>query len=388
MSVYRPKGSRLYVYDFQRGGRRFLGPTGEASRRKAEDVEAERKAQASLDIAAGRHAEAEMKGALPLTLDVAAGRWWSEVGQHRADSKDCWLTIEKILDHFGNMKRLDQISDSDVARWVAATRGQLAWGKARLQNGKPGQPLSAARVNRLTVDALRRIYGRARKSWKVMIASEPDWKQHRLAEADELTRELSADEQAAITEAAHPDYERTYRFARLSGLRLGACLIRKSDVKWDLNRIDVKSKGGKLNRVPISESIRDVLAECWDDHHDFVFTYAARRTHRKTVKGRRYPITYSGLKSQWKRDRLAAAKTCPSILTFQFHDNRHTAATRILRETGNLKIAQRLLNHARIGTTAKYAHVLDEEVLAAMNATPDGDKKSRGQSRGRRRNAA
>jgi site-specific recombinase XerD len=49
----------------------------------------------------------------------------------------------------------------------------------------------------------------------------------------------------------------------------------------------------------------------------------------------------------------------------------------VLRATGNLKIAQKVLNHANIKTTVKYAHVLDEEVAAAM----DGVQKSRRKSR-------
>ena len=39
MSVYRPKGSPFYHYDFQMRGRRFHGSTGRKSRRDAEAVE-------------------------------------------------------------------------------------------------------------------------------------------------------------------------------------------------------------------------------------------------------------------------------------------------------------------------------------------------------------
>ena len=43
-----------------------------------------------------------------------------------------------------------------------------------------------------------------------------------------------------------------------------------------------------------------------------------------------------------------------------------TSGRRLLRETGNLKLVQRALNHADIKTTARYAHVLDEEVAEAI----------------------
>jgi hypothetical protein len=34
-----------------------------------------------------------------------------------------------------------------------------------------------------------------------------------------------------------------------------------------------------------------------------VFTYLAARTRNGRVKGRRYPITFNGVKTQWKRIR-------------------------------------------------------------------------------------
>ena len=52
----------------------------------------------------------------------------------------------------------------------------------------------------------------------------------------------------------------------------------------------------------------------------------------------------------------------------RLHDLRHTAATRTLRATGNLAMAQRQLGHARIETTSRYAHVLDDDLRAGLNA--------------------
>jgi site-specific recombinase XerD len=37
-----------------------------------------------------------------------------------------------------------------------------------------------------------------------------------------------------------------------------------------------------------------------------------------------------------------------------------------LRETGNLKLVQKALNHSDIATTTRYAHVLNDEIAAAM----------------------
>ena len=73
------------------------------------------------------------------------------------------------------------------------------------------------------------------------------------------------------------------------------------------------------------------------------------------IRGERYPITVSGVKTSWRRLRKAAG-----VSDFRFHDFRHDFATKLLRKTGNLKLVQRALNHADLKTTARYAHVLDD----------------------------
>jgi site-specific recombinase XerD len=62
------------------------------------------------------------------------------------------------------------------------------------------------------------------------------------------------------------------------------------------------------------------------------------------------------------------------------NDLRHDFATKLLRETKNIKLVSRALNHSKIETTTKYAHVLDEEVLAGMEAASAQRKKARNDS--------
>ena len=50
------------------------------------------------------------------------------------------------------------------------------------------------------------------------------------------------------------------------------------------------------------------------------------------------------------------------------HDTRHTTGSRFLRVTGNLKATQKLLGHARIETTTRYAHVLIDDIRSGLEA--------------------
>jgi len=109
-----------------------------------------------------------------------------------------------------------------------------------------------------------------------------------------------------------------------------------------------------------------------------VFTFVAQRTGpvEGRTRGQRYPLTAGGVRAAWKRLRDRAG-----IADFRFHDFRHDFATKLLRETGNLKLVQRALNHADIATTTRYAHFLDDEIAEAVERVAKSRNKSRSKLR-------
>ena len=359
MSVFKDARSPFWRFDFQIGGRRFFGSTKARTRREAEAVERAEREKAK------RHVAQAKAAATSLRLDDVAGRYWQEVGQHHAGADDTWRQIEKLIAFFGEDKSLTDITGDDISKLVAWRRGHRV--------RKDGPLISPFTVND-TTEQLKKLFTRA-KLWGVRFDHEPQWRKHWLAEPQERVRELHEDEAVRLGDAMREDYAPFFAFAKASGLRLRECLLRWDEVDWSARQIRKPGKGGKLVTVPITPTIRGILWPLRGHHAEHVFTYQAQRTRDGRVKGERHPLTRSGVKVAWRRLRKRAGVT-----GFRFHDFRHDFASKLLRETGNLKLVQRALNHADMKTTTRYAHVLDEEVAEAMERVTDSRKNPRSPS--------
>jgi integrase len=158
------------------------------------------------------------------------------------------------------------------------------------------------------------------------------------------------------------DYAPLFDYASVTGKRKAECYtLRWAHVHWDTGWVERPGKGGRTVRVRITDAIRDILWPLRSHHPEFVFTFVAQRTAGGQVRGQRYPMTKSGLNTRWRRMRHKAG-----VKDFRFHDFRHDVATKLLRETGNLKLVSQALDHASISTTTRYAHVLENEIGEAL----------------------
>ena len=295
-----------------------------------------------------------------MTVKAAFDRYYVEVSDHVSSGDDELGFMGRLVD-IGADKLLSEIGDSEVALAIAKRRGQKARGKdSRVSN---------ATVNR-EFELLSRILKRAKKVWKVDVG-EIDWTLHRLHEADERVRELSADEEGRLLGALRDDFRPIVRFAMISGLRLSN-LIRLTwkQVDFDAGQISIKMKskrpGGRAHTIPITPAMRALIANQRGNHPIYVFSYLCQKNRNermgaKRAAGQRYPFSQNGWRKAWT-DALKEA----GIDGFRFHDLRHTAASRIVRATGNLKTAQKLLGHSTLAATTRYAHVGQSDVLNGL----------------------
>ena len=373
MSVFRIKNSPVYHYEFRLEGHRFRGTTETANRREAENVERRRREDAKRQLAA-----AKASPNVSLRFDDVVGRYWQEVGQHLAGegADNCFRDLGRLVDYFGPDKLLTDIDNDDIARLVAWRRGQRVARyrkvRGRMVRDDDAPLVAPATVNRSTTGVLKKLCMRARNVWGVQFSRWPNWREHFLTEPIERVRELHEGEEERIIGAARNDYAPLIEFARMTGLRSNEVrTLEWSHVNWGTKQIIRLGKGRKRVVTPITDEVRELLFPLQGHHERYVFTYVCqRRRGKELIRGQRYPVTKEGLKTAWRRLRKTAGVDGEG--GFRFHDFRHDLATKTLRETGNMKLVQKMLNHSNLTTTAKYAHVIDDEVAAALQMRAKG----------------
>jgi integrase len=361
MSIWKPRNSPLYRFDFWLGGHRFHGPTECTTRKEAKAVEAVEREKARALVKAMKRSRAS------LLIDDVAARLWNDSAQHDADADATSTNIARIVNYFGKAKPLTDIDHNEAKKMVAWRRGH------HIKDREKAPLISNATVNRSTTKVLQRIFTFA-KGEGAMFEREPKWTELVLPEPLERVRELQDDEATALDDAMRADYGPFFEFVRASGLRQKECVtLRWTEVNFGTRQIVRIGKGGRRVVFPITDGIREILFPLQSQHPDFVFTYVAVYGNKRLgrVRGQRYPLTINGTKTAWQRMRASAG-----VKDFRFHDYRHDFGTKLLRDSGNLKLVQKAMNHRDIKSTMRYAHVLDEDVAAAVERVARSQKKS------------
>jgi integrase len=125
-----------------------------------------------------------------------------------------------------------------------------------------------------------------------------------------------------------------------TGMRRGELLkLEAKDIQGDWVRLWV-TKTKQARSVPLSERAKGALGD------------------------KPFDLTIGQLRIVWAK--LKKEMGLEADDDFVLHTLRHTAATRTLAKTGNIAIVQKLLGHRNIQTTMRYAHLSDEELLAAV----------------------
>ncbi len=188
----------------------------------------------------------------------------------------------------------------------------------------------------------------------VTMPAEPRRQFEWLREADQMTRLISA-----AQDLAYPGLAELYALALYTGMRAGELLcLQWSDVDFDRLLVTVQrswegpTKSGRIRHVPLPSPVAQALRE-WRlrcPHPDLLFPSQWGRRHHKSGPG---PTTKYF-------HRCLAAADLPRI---RFHDLRHTFASHYMLNGGEIYRLSRILGHASVTTTMRYAH-LDDDAFA------------------------
>lgn len=335
VSIYRPSKSPYYHYDFVFDGVRHHGSTGCKTKRDAEQVERQKRHEATLPS----------KRKPTITVDEACGLY-----QEHAESQTSWKTTEYLLQALvtglGPNRHLADIGQRDLQLYFAAR-----------QTGRANST-----INR-EIDNARAVWRHAERS-RFDIGEMPDWRSLRRKVAERPPRELSREgEEDRLLAALPADALDVVQFTLLSGWRRQEVIgLRWSDCELIQARARTRIKGGNVVVRALSPSLVAIIKR-QPQVTDHVFTYLCRKSRGKRRKGDRLPMTATALRRRFDEARAASA-----IPDFRFHDLRHTAATRVLRATQNLAVTREVLKHSNIKTTLRYAHVLEDDVRHALQA--------------------
>lgn len=263
--------------------------------------------------------------------------------------------VERIVDilaaHFGR-KQLRSITHGDILHF----RTQRLDTKVKFKFS-PSRERSIATVNRELATLRRMLTIAHREGW---ILKHPFLGSDTIispADEKKRTRVLTRDEEARLLDAC--DGPRTRLKAIIicaldTGMRRGEILkLRWRDVNLETKRIHIQAMNTKTlsaRLVPISSRL---IAEL-------------KSLPQRDPSSRVFGITDT-VKRSW-----ATAKGIAGIEDLRFHDLRHTCATRLVQ--GGFPIAEvsRILGHASVVTTFRYANVDDTTLDRAVGILERG----------------
>lgn len=366
----QPSGVRTYIVQLERGKRVTIGRAGQYT----PDEARERAEKALGNFAHGRPALQGIAGtgASGKTLrefigepsdgkPPADGSWllWA-----KAKRRKTWRgTLGAVKLHFATLldtpltaitseaiedlmtKRLAAGSPaSSVRRDGDALAGMLTQAvKRKLLAASPMKGVEKPQLDRnpkvryLTVDELRRLRAALDERDAKMIAAR-----------ENANRSRGYKNRPKLPELLHFGDHLTVAvlLSMLTGMRLGELLrLRWSDISSDVITLE-ETKGVDTRHQPMIPEVKQLLRkwreQCKPSADDYVL-----------------PVR-DNMKRAW-RALLQRAK----ITKFRWHDLRHTYASVIMQEGGNLNHVRELLGHKEIRTTLRYAHLGQDDKAAA-----------------------
>jgi len=328
MGVYKRKGNKhdFWYIRYQLNGRdkwESVGQVGVVTKTVAQNVLRERKRQISLGqydiigVEIPTIAEFE-KEYITYIRDIKNNRSWKLAEYYLS-----------TLKQFFSDKKLSQITVNDIDEYKIK----------RLKEVKP------ASVNR-ELACLSHLFNYAKRQ-KRYFGENPVSLSRLIPENNQKERILTSHEEESLLNASPGPLRSIIITALCTGMRKNEILtLRWNNVDLNNNLITIdhtNTKSKKTRRIPINTKLKQLFRELRlkSAGNEYVFL---------STNGNRYK-RHDSLKKIYNR-------TCKlaNISGLRFHDLRHTAATRMIENGVNIVAVSKILGHADLKTTMRYAH--------------------------------
>lgn len=169
---------------------------------------------------------------------------------------------------------------------------------------------------------------------------------------------LTRAEATALLTTAKPYQLTLYLFLIYTGIRIGEAI----KIQWSQIKLD---EGYILRKAPQTKDREDEMMPLHDDLCQHLRSISDGKSGNVILnsEGNPYKNTHAA-RGAFKAhlERLGIERTEGTL----FHLFRHTFATNMLEDSGDLRLVQELLGHAHIAQTTKYTHVLMAKKTAGM----------------------
>jgi integrase len=268
------------------------------------------------------------------TLNEVWQRYLPWAKEHKKSwNNDLGYYRRHLEPRFGK-KSLDAISPIDIERMKTELRKGVS---------KRGKPFAAATIKHQLV-IIRRLYNLARK-WDLYDGKNPI-DSVAMPKLDNLQTEFLTDEELlrlldTLENWHSQDTVAFIRFAMFTGLRRGELFkLTWDDVDFSRNMVTLRDpKNGKTQTIPVSFQALDVLRGI---EPSSTYVFPGKNGEQRT--------NFSG---PWRRIREAAGLPAG----FRFHGLRHNFASTLVSNGVDLLSVSKLLTHADVRTTQRYAHL-------------------------------
>src|SRR5579872_1719332 len=348
----RRSGSSQWQIDISVGGRRLRESSGTETKEAAAALALKRHDELWREVKLGERPKLEVD------LETAFSRYWTEISQATTyGRRDQRYAMRLLLEALGYRTLLSSLTDERISRLVTHLRTT----PQRQDATRIG--VSPATTNRyLTV--LSVVCKRAREVWGVETAP---WTKSRHTLPEPRGREvfLDYDQARRLLDELCGHARAITTFTLMTGLRRGNALgIQWEQVSLDMGRAVLIQKGGRPLSVTLVPAAIELLLAVQPDpaqRHGPVWVFGNPCTpcvcsHCRSPMFRGEPIR--SIKRAFTTAVKAAGLHDLPQGGLRFHDLRHSFASWLLAQEGDLKLVQETLGHLQIATTARYAHLL------------------------------